>query len=60
MLSMHNGVDYSVQYFRDMLTALIRRKAAGGSEARPSIADAMSAAQHLSGQAVRVDSSTAA
>ncbi len=57
---MHSCVNYSVQYFRDMLTALIRRKAAGGSEARPSIADAMNAAQHQSGHAVKVGRSTAA
>jgi hypothetical protein len=57
---MHICVNYSVQYFRDMLTALIRHKAACGSAARPSIADAMSAAQHQSGQAVKVGRSTAA
>ena len=59
-LSMLNCMSYSVQYFRDMLTALIRHKAAGGSEARPFLADAMSAAQHHSGQTVKVGRSKAA
>ena len=60
LLPMHCRVSYSVQYFRDMLTALIRPMVAGGSKAPLSIADAISAAQHQSGRAVKVGRSSAA
>lgn len=59
-MPMHIRVDYSVQYFRDMLTALIHRKAAVATDARTPSANGMADAQRRSRNGVQPGRRTAA